>query len=56
MVKQADTLNGLDKTVKVNVTVPASIIGKIRAESKRQQRTLSNMVTLILKDHLSKQK
>lgn len=56
MVKRSYTINRLDRTVKMTVTVPASVVAEVRAESKRQQRNLSNMVTLILRQHLGVRK
>jgi flagellar hook assembly protein FlgD len=50
MVKQGATLSQVDKTVKMNVTVPGSLRDLLEKRACQESRTLSNMVTVLLRE------
>lgn len=45
----------MDKTEKLTVTVPASLIRRVRKQAEKEGRNLSNMVTVILRKGVTKE-
>jgi hypothetical protein len=46
----------MEKTVKMTVTVPGSVLEEAKKMAAAQQRNLSNMVTVLIKKGLDKEK
>jgi hypothetical protein len=46
----------MDKTVKMTVTVPGSLLKEAKKLAKEEHRNLSNMVTYLLKKGMEKEK
>ncbi len=42
----------MDRTERVGLTIPASVVRAIKARAKTEGRTVSNMVTVILKEQM----
>jgi len=56
VVKPGETIRPMDKTVKMHVTVPAWLRAELEARAAKESRNLSNMVTLLLKQGVKKEK
>lgn len=46
----------MSKTEKMTVTAPADLIQQIKQRAKKEDRNFSNMVTLLLKQGMRKEK
>lgn len=49
-------MSSMDKTVKMTVTVPASLLEATKRRAEIEQRNLSNMVTVLLTEGMKKEK
>jgi hypothetical protein len=52
MVKRGATMRGMDKTVKMNVTIRAGLLEQVKALAEKDNRNLSNMVTHLIQKGL----
>lgn len=49
-------MQDMNKTVKMNVTVPAGLRAALETRASAEGRNLSNMVTVLLKEAMEKRK
>ena len=54
MVNECITMPNMDLTVKMTVTVPGSLRVALEKQAEVEGRTLSNMVTVLLKEAIKK--